>query len=88
MDYVTKRHESYRELVRSGIRCGTLQSRNRGAGRWQLECVMMSDMTNDYAKEKVMQYIRDQWQGSEFSWFRKHGDNYHRFYCVFTSFAL
>ncbi len=88
MDYVTRRHSDYRELVQSGVMCGQLNSLQGRPGRWQLECQITMDLTRDEAKRLVEMYCRAQWQASDFSYFTKPGIAGHKFFVRFISWAL
>lgn len=88
MDRVTARHDSYRELVRTGVRCGRLTALDGLRSRWQLQCFMEPSITRDDAKEAVKAYCRDQWEAFDFSFYTKPGTKTGEFWVKFASWAL
>jgi len=88
MDRITMRADAYQELVRTGVRCGRLQSTNGLQTGWTLQCFIMSDIDRDTAKEAVKRYCRDQWEAQNFSFFTKYGAKKGEFWVRFTSWAL
>jgi len=88
MDYLTKRHSDYRELVQSGVMCGRLNSIQGYGGRWQLECMIVMDLTRDEAKRLVEMYCRTQWSAQDFSYFTTPKAKPGQFFVRFTSWAL
>ncbi len=88
MDFVTSRATAYRDLVALGVRCGKLSLGGNVHGKWHLECFIMNDISNEDAKRAVIAFIRDQWEGSEFSFYKKTGGKKEQFFVSFVSYAL
>lgn len=88
MDFVTRRHENYRELVRVGVMCGALRSFGRMVARWELECQIVGDISKDEAKRAVERYVRTEWEGQDFQYFTTPQSKPGKFKVRFTSWVL
>ncbi len=88
MDYLTRRHTHYQELVALGVICGRLTRKFGTETRWTLECTIVGDVSKADAKQYVESYCKSQWEAQNFSYTTKLGAPQNKFSVTFTSWAL
>jgi len=88
MDYLTRRHSDYMELVRNGVSCGKLVQCRAGVNLWDLEVIYDRGVHKETAKRLVRLYVESQWGGFDISYYINKNLPHGHFMCRFHSQAL
>jgi len=88
MHELSRTSPNYRNLAAEGVTVKALEPMDYMKRSWRMKCCKPQNMPKEAARIAIMNFVRNEWEGTDMQWFRDRLDPDKTIVVVFNTNAL